>query len=364
MASLTLRNSQHHMADAERIPMHHSSIQLLTKPNSDLVINLSPTAERILRRTSLVSLGEHRCPPTHPLFEVGGGPQTCPYIGFMRSTVIRAPEDSQPEVQTPNVAGFHNVGSCYRRRAVDDAGDVSDWIALSPSLLAELVNVRLDSKGEQNSQVFSRPFAPISSGVYLAQRHLMEVLNTNADVSDLAVEEYVIRLVRIILDEANEFWDTRAKPKREPRPTCELRRVSIVEVVKERIATEYWSNQSLASLASSVHCSAGQLARIFPAQTGFSIHSYQQHIRLRVALQLLRETPFELCDVAAQLGFANHSHFSTVFKRQFGIPPSEFAKSRSRGLLRSFLELLDRRQFRELDKICYQRRRADSCLSS
>jgi hypothetical protein len=77
--------------------MSQSPIRILSEPGSDLCINLSPT-ERILRRTSLVSVGEHRCPPDHPFFRHGGGPQTCPYIGFMRSTVIRAPASGRPEV--------------------------------------------------------------------------------------------------------------------------------------------------------------------------------------------------------------------------------------------------------------------------
>jgi AraC-like DNA-binding protein len=322
--------------------MNDLDVQLLAKPNSDLIINLSRT-ERILRHTPLISVGEYRCPPTHPLFERGGGAGTCPYIGFMRSTVIRVPEGSKPEVQTPNVAGFHNVGTSYTRRSIDDAGDISDWIALSPSLLRELLSIHSESTREERyEQSFSHPFAPVSVRAYLAQRHLVEMLNTDADISDLAVEEYVIHLVRSILGEATAFWDEHSKFEHKPRPSCERRRISIVESVKEQIATEYWSNQSLAGLARSVHCSPGQLVRIFPAQTGFSIHSYQQHIRLRVALQLLRETPFELSDVATQLGFASHSHFSSVFKRRFGISPSEFAKTRSRGLARSFLELLDR----------------------
>jgi AraC-like DNA-binding protein len=332
--------------------MNDLGVQLITQPNSDLVVNLSPT-ERILRQTSLVSLGEHRCPPTHPLFEYGGGPQTCPYIGFMRSSVVRAPEGSKPEVQTPNVAGFHNVGSSYKLRAVDSAGDINDWIALSPSLLSELLN---DDAPSDNEPVFSRAFAPVSPRAYLAQRHLVEVLNTQDDVSDLSVEEYVVSLVRAILDEARQFWATCSKPKGDVRPTCERRRIAIVESVKERLAAEYWSNHSLASLARLAHCSAGQLARIFPAQTGFSVHAYQQHIRLRVALELLQEKRFHLSDVATQLGFSSHSHFSTVFRRQFGISPSDFAKSRSRGLARSFLELLDRQQEQTLPHAGRERR--------
>jgi len=320
--------------------MNQSAIRILSEPGSDLVINLSPT-ERILKRTSLVCIGEHRCSPDHPFFRPGGGPQTCPYIGYMRSTVIRVPADGRPEVHTPNVAGFHAIGSSYLRLAVDKAGDHSDWIAISPRFLADLIDEHLDSGWEACEEFFPAPFAPVHLGAYLAQRHLVEALNANAILSDLAFEEYVTRIVVATLREAFRFWNRGSKRRGGRRPTCERRHVAMVEAVKELIATQYGTNQSLETLARFVHCSAGQLARIFPALTGFSIHSYQENIRLRVSLELLRQAPVELCMVAAQLGFANHSHFSTVFKRRFGISPSEFVKSHSRGLMTAFLDSLD-----------------------
>jgi AraC-like DNA-binding protein len=313
---------------------------LLSEPGSDLLVNLSPV-DRILRRSSLFGVGEHRCPPEHPLFRHGGGPQTCPYIVFMRSTVIRVPGNSKTEVHTPNSAGFAAIGSSYMRRSVDGSGDHNDWIAISPAFLGELMEDHWEADPQPDGNSFFGPFAPVTLGAYAAQRHLMESLNSTAVFSDLYFEEYVIRVVNAVLGDAFKFWRMRSTVKRGQRPACERQRVTMVEAVKQRIASEYWSNQSLAALARSVHCSAGQLARIFPAQTGFSIHDYQQHMRLRMSLQLVRETPFELSHVATQLGFASHSHFSTVFGRKFGMSPSQFAKSRPGRLENSFLELLD-----------------------
>jgi len=259
----------------------------------------------------------------------------------MRSTVIRAPAGGRAEVHTPNVVGFHAIGSSYTRRPVDSVGDHSDWIAISPGFLADLVHDQWDSRWAPCGAFFPSPFAPGALGAYLAQRRLVEVLNSNADLNDLAIEEYAIRIVTATLGKASRFWNQGTRCKGSRRPTCEHRRVAIVEAVKEEIATRYWTNQSLDVLARSVHCSAGQLARIFPLLTGFSIHDYQQHLRLRFSLQLLRETPFELSLVAAQLGFASHGHFSTVFRRQFGISPSEFARNHPRSLVTALVASLD-----------------------
>jgi len=62
---------------------HACEIKILSDPATDLVVNVT-TYERVLKRTLLFAIGEVRCPPTHPLFKMGGGPQSCPYIDFMR----------------------------------------------------------------------------------------------------------------------------------------------------------------------------------------------------------------------------------------------------------------------------------------
>jgi AraC-like DNA-binding protein len=338
--------------------MYVPGVQFLTERGSDLVVNLSPT-ERILGRTALFCVGEHRCAASHPFFEIGGGPQTCHYIGFMRSTVIRAPEDGRPEVHGPNTAGFHPIGSSFTRRALDAQGEESDWIAISPAFLVELANELEIPPAQWGGTGFPAPFAPVNLGIYRAQRHLVEVLRADVPVSELAMDEYIARLVEHVLRDAFKFWNKRSNPKRQHRPSCERQRMAIVESAKQRIAADCGLNHSLARLARSVNCSPGQLARIFPVHTGFTLHEYQQHIRLRLALQLLRETPTDLCSIAQRLGYASHSHFSTVFSRRFGMPPSEFARNHPRWLANSLLGTLDQaennREHRALQAVARMR---------
>jgi AraC-like DNA-binding protein len=110
--------------------------------------------------------------------------------------------------------------------------------------------------------------------------------------------------------------------------------------VKERLAKEYWINHSLGQLARSAHCSISKLVRIFRTETGLSLHAYRQHVRIRASLQLLKESSCDLSDAAVQLGFANHSHFTTVFRRHFGMTPSEYRRDPSPGLVKRFVETL------------------------
>jgi len=313
--------------------------ETLSDPATDLVVNVT-SYERVLKRTLLFAVGEVRCPPTHPRFRRGGGPQSCPYIDFMRSSVIRATDNHPPAVLTSNCANFQNVGSSYQRQMVDPRGDFNDWIAVSPSFLAELGGDRATSSRAADGIFFDKALAPITSVQFIAQRHLQETLNENVDLSDLAFDEYLARLVQSVISSADKYWQKQTKPKSRTRSVSERHRREVVEAVKERLAKEYWINHSLSDLARRAHCSVSKLVRIFRLETGLSLHAYQQHARIRTSLQLLKESSCDLSDAAVQLGFANHSHFTTVFRRHFGMTPSEYKRNASPELVRQFVETL------------------------
>lgn len=58
--------------------------------------------------------------------------------------------------------------------------------------------------------------------------------------------------------------------------------------------------------------------------TSLAPQDFVRNIRLQRAASLLREGK-PVVDVAIMAGFANSKHFSTVFKKHFGVPPSKFA---------------------------------------
>jgi AraC-like DNA-binding protein len=64
------------------------------------------------------------------------------------------------------------------------------------------------------------------------------------------------------------------------------------------------------------------LARVFRAETGFSVDAYQRSLRLRAALERLPTYADGLTTLALELGFSSHSHFTETFRREFGVSPS------------------------------------------
>ena len=101
------------------------------------------------------------------------------------------------------------------------------------------------------------------------------------------------------------------------------RAAALVEAAKEAIAGNLERNVSVSELAGLVRCNPSHLCRAFRRSTGQTITSYRHALRLQVALERLREAPVDLTDLALELGYSSHSHFTCIFRRHLGITPSQ-----------------------------------------
>jgi AraC family transcriptional regulator len=85
---------------------------------------------------------------------------------------------------------------------------------------------------------------------------------------------------------------------------------------------------TLAQLAATAHLSAYHFARQFTAATGMPPHQYVIARRVARAQALLHpDGDLALAEVAARVGFADHSQFSHHFKRLVGVTPRQFRLS-------------------------------------
>jgi signal transduction histidine kinase/AraC-like DNA-binding protein/ligand-binding sensor domain-containing protein len=65
------------------------------------------------------------------------------------------------------------------------------------------------------------------------------------------------------------------------------------------------------------------------ALTDLSVQEFIFALRLKRAAQLLKQSGLNITEVAYQVGFKDSSHFTKLFKKHFGIPPSAFIKQNS-----------------------------------
>ena len=67
------------------------------------------------------------------------------------------------------------------------------------------------------------------------------------------------------------------------------------------------------------------IQRRFARETGMTFGQWRQQARLLAALERLAAGQ-KVVDVALEMGYESSSAFATMFRRQFGIPPSAFFK--------------------------------------
>jgi DNA-binding response OmpR family regulator/anti-sigma regulatory factor (Ser/Thr protein kinase) len=79
-------------------------------------------------------------------------------------------------------------------------------------------------------------------------------------------------------------------------------------------------------LTQEVGISRAQLHRKMKEMTGISTSEFLRNIRLEQAARLLKEQKINVTQVAYTVGFSNLAHFSTVFRKHFGVAPSEYAE--------------------------------------
>ena len=85
---------------------------------------------------------------------------------------------------------------------------------------------------------------------------------------------------------------------------------------------------SLDALAQEAGLSLAHFAHAFKESTGRAPHQHLMALRLAKARRLLEMPYVSLSDVAARAGFSDQAHLTRLFKREFGVTPGVFVRSR------------------------------------
>lgn len=205
-----------------------------------------------------------------------------------------------------------NAGDPYRTSHPFGYGDSGGSLVLRRDVLLEAIAVHRPDVWERPERPFLVAHAPSSPAVYLAERLLLRQLEQPDGFEPLAVTETALALAAAVV--ASLF---RATKRRRIRDRVE----PWVGAVQEAIAKHYerpWRLEDLAALAG---VSVYHLCRTFHARTGLTVHRYRNRLRLRAALARLAGS-VDLTELALDLGFSSHSHFTAAFRAEFGIPPS------------------------------------------
>jgi AraC family transcriptional regulator len=87
---------------------------------------------------------------------------------------------------------------------------------------------------------------------------------------------------------------------------------------------------SLTEIAGELGVSAIHLTQTFKRSEGMPLYRYQTLLRLGRALERLPERE-DITDLAFELGFSSHSHFTAVFRNEVGMTPSHYRSQARTG---------------------------------
>ena len=102
---------------------------------------------------------------------------------------------------------------------------------------------------------------------------------------------------------------------------------NLITTVQEYIQNNYMNEVKLSALAEMLSVSQEHLSRVFKQETGIGFKEYLVQFRLQKAEEMLKhETGRAVSEVAYACGFNDGNYFSYIFKKAYGISPSQIRR--------------------------------------
>ena len=280
-----------------------------------------PASERLREQrifhSPLIDLGVFHADAGSGLF----GPQASPghfTIAFPETSVRIRPSHGRAFVTDRNLVTLYEPADTYERGLVDPRGDRCTFLSPEPAVAQEFAEHAglTDGDGRLFRQAFERCPAPS----FARQRNLVRRLRQGDGLPAATVEEEALAILDGVA--AHSVDARRASPK--PVNPAARRHVHRAQ---EYLATHYALAPGLSDIAAAAGCSPYHLSRVFRRHFGTTLHRYRTGLAIRDAYDQIVRTDRRLLDIALDLGFASHSHFSGAFVSVFGIVPSSLRRS-------------------------------------
>ncbi len=85
-------------------------------------------------------------------------------------------------------------------------------------------------------------------------------------------------------------------------------------------------------LAQRLRISPNYLSAVFKSETGMRLTEYITNVKMQEAARLIRETQMSVAEVSVAVGYESANYFSSLFKKQYGVTPSDYRMNNSINL--------------------------------
>ena len=282
---------------------------------SDPARGAQPVVPEVVARGLGVEVLDYRCrAEVHP-----PGPEehnARHSIVFVRRGVFCRSVRGQGLIADANHVLFFNAHEPYRIEHPVAGGDDCTIFSVAEPVARELVARHAPRRAEQAAgpfdfrQALSAPHAVRRQYELLARARTADRLDFEDGL--VALLDDVVRTVSVDERSAGAGAASRRRHR------------DLVEAAKAEVHRDLARTPSLSALAERLACSPFHLSRVFPRVSGLSLRAYVARLRTRVAAERLTAGSRDLTALALSLGYADHSHFTNAFRREWGVPPSVF----------------------------------------
>lgn len=207
------------------------------------------------------------------------------------------------------------------------AGQKNVFITLYLELqvLSDLVNDHLKILPEQLQQIvlgrsqsfYFRPY-PVMPTMKLAAEQILNCCY-EGEIKRLYLEGKAIEIVALHLQQL--LSDTQETKK---YPTLSVDDIERIHQAKEILLQNFLEPLSLSELARQIGFNDFKLKWGFRKVFGTTVFGYLNDYRLSKAKHLIAQDDLSISEIANAVGFTNHSYFSAIFKRKYGINPRAY----------------------------------------
>ena len=97
----------------------------------------------------------------------------------------------------------------------------------------------------------------------------------------------------------------------------------VTEIIEENLSNEKFG---VSELAHEMGMDRSNLLRKIKKQTKLSVSQFIRQLRLKNAMEMLKENSFNVSEVSYKVGFSSTSYFIKCFGEHYGYPPGEVGK--------------------------------------
>ena len=230
---------------------------------------------------------------------------------------------------------FYHIEICHNgREAIKVLFNDNIDLVISDVMMPEMDGFTLLRMMKKNPVINHIPVIMLTSKVGIANR--LEGLNQGADAfmpKPFNIQELHVlinNLINNVLRLKGKFSGAQQQKENVSMKEVKGNDEAFMERVMS-VVNKHFDDSSLSSemLASEVGLSKSHLQRRIKEITGLSTAEFVRNLRLEQAARLLEEQKVNVSQVAYAVGFVNMAHFSTVFKKHFGVSPTDYIRSKT-----------------------------------